>query len=83
MVADRARLARADPVERIRFGRSLLPDLPDLDRGETDGAVAVFNKLGVPDVIGTTPALAEAGADRFREIVGALHGRWAGRRESE
>ena len=36
-------------------------------------AVAIFNKLRLPDVIGA-PALAEAGADWFREIVGALHG---------
>ncbi|MCW5738379.1 MAG: terminase large subunit [Enhydrobacter sp.] len=50
-----------------------MPDLPHLDKGEATRAVAIFNKLRLPDVIGA-PALAEAGADWFREIVGALHG---------
>jgi phage terminase large subunit-like protein len=66
-------LAVPDWRERIRTGRSLLPDLPHLDKGEATRAVAIFNKLRLPDVIGA-PALAEAGADWFREIVGALHG---------
>ncbi len=66
-------LAVPDWRERIRHGRSLLPDLPHLDRGQADRAIAIFNKLRLPDVVGT-PALAEAGADWFREIVGALHG---------
>ena len=66
-------LAVPDWRERIRTGRSLLPDLPHLNRAEADRSVAIFNKLRLPDVIGT-PALAEAGADWFREIVGALHG---------
>lgn len=66
-------LAVPDWRERIRHGRSLLPDLPHLDRGQANRAIAIFNKLRLPDVIGT-PALAEAGADWFREIVGALHG---------
>jgi len=66
-------LAVPDWRERIRTGRSLLPDLPHLNTGEANRAVAIFNKLRLPDVIGT-PALAEAGADWFREIVGALHG---------
>ena len=47
--------------------------MPLLDRARADRAIAIFNKLRLPDVIGT-PALAEAGADWFREIVGALHG---------
>ncbi len=62
-------LAVPDWRERIRTGRSLLPDLPHLNRAEADRAVEIFNKLRLPDVIGT-PALAEAGADWFREIVG-------------
>jgi phage terminase large subunit-like protein len=66
-------LAVPDWRERIRNGRSLLPDLPLLDRAQAGRAIAIFNKLRLPDVIGT-PALAEAGADWFREIVGALHG---------
>ncbi len=66
-------LAVPDWRERIRAGQSLLPDMPLLDRARADRAIAIFNKLRLPDVIGT-PALAEAGADWFREIVGALHG---------
>jgi phage terminase large subunit-like protein len=66
-------LAVPDWRERIRTGRSLLPDLPHLNRAQTTRAIAIFNKLRLPDVVGT-PALAEAGADWFREIVGALHG---------
>ena len=66
-------LAVPDWRERIRSGRSLLPELPHLNQAQANRAVAIFNKLRLPDVIGT-PALAEAGADWFREIVGALHG---------
>jgi phage terminase large subunit-like protein len=66
-------LAVPDWRDRIRTGRSLLPDLPHLNRAQANRAVAIFNKLRLPDVIGT-PALSEAGADWFREIVGALHG---------
>ena len=66
-------LAVPDWRERIRAGRSLLPDLPHLNRAQAKRAIAIFNKLRLPDVIGT-PALAVAGADWFREIVGALHG---------
>ena len=66
-------LAVPDWRDRIRAGRSLLPDLPQLNRAQASRAIAIFNKLRLPDVIGT-PALVEAGADWFREIVGALHG---------
>src|SRR5262245_52441309 len=66
-------LAVPDWRERIRNGRSLLPNLPHLDRAPANGAIALFNKLLLPDVVGTQ-ALAEAGADWFREILGALHG---------
>jgi phage terminase large subunit-like protein len=66
-------LSVPDWRERIREGRSLLPNLPDLDRGRADRAIKIFNKLRLPDVPGT-PALAEAGGEWFREIVGALHG---------
>ncbi len=58
-------LAVPDWRERIRTGRSLLPDLPHLDKGEANRPVAIWNKLRLPDVTGT-PALAEAGADWFR-----------------
>ena len=66
-------LSVPDWRERIREGRSLLPALPDLDRAQANRAIAIFNKLRLPDVPGT-PALAEAGGEWFREIVGALHG---------
>lgn len=66
-------LAVPDWRERIRAGQSLLPELPHLDRGQAKRAIAIFNKLRLPDVPGT-PALAEAGGEWFREIVGALHG---------
>ena len=51
----------------------MLPDLPELNQAQAKRAIAIFNKLRLPDVIGTPP-LAEAGGDWFREIVGALHG---------
>jgi phage terminase large subunit-like protein len=57
----------------LRPGQSLLPALPHLDRGQAKRAIAIFNKLRLPDVPGT-PALSEAGGEWFREIVGALHG---------
>lgn len=61
-----------DWEDRLRTGRSLVPPLP-LDMAEGARAVAVFNKLRLPDVPGT-PDLAEAGADWFRDIVRALFG---------
>ena len=66
-------LAVPDWRERIRAGQSLLPALPDLDQAQAKRAIAIFNKLRLPDVPGTPP-LAEAGGEWFREIVGALHG---------
>jgi phage terminase large subunit-like protein len=66
-------LSVPDWRERIRAGQSLLPDLPELDWARAKRAIAIFNKLRLPDVPGT-PALAEAGGEWFREIVGALHG---------
>jgi phage terminase large subunit-like protein len=66
-------LAVPDWEERIRAGRSLLPALPLLDQAEAARAIGIFNKLRLPDVIGT-PTLAEAGGDWFREIVGAVLG---------
>ena len=65
-------LSCADWADRIRNGRSLVPELP-LNRTEADRAVEIFNRLRLPDVRGT-PALREAGADWFREIVAALFG---------
>jgi phage terminase large subunit-like protein len=61
-----------DWKERIQSGASLCPTLP-LDIKKADLAVAVFNRLRLPDVPGN-PTLAEAGGDWFREIVRALFG---------
>jgi phage terminase large subunit-like protein len=61
-----------DWVERLRAGRSLVPDLP-LNRAEADRAVAIFNRLRLPDVP-DQPAMAEAAGEWFRDIVRALFG---------
>jgi phage terminase large subunit-like protein len=65
-------LACPDWKERLRAGRSLVPDLP-LDQAEADRAVGIFNKLRLADVPGT-PTMAEAGGDWFRDIVRAMFG---------
>lgn len=61
-----------DWVERLKDGRSLVPDLP-LDFEEGERAVAIFNKLRLPDVPGQ-PVMAEAAGDWFRDIVRAVFG---------
>ena len=58
--------------ERITAGQSLCPTLP-LNEKQAALAVAVFDRLRLPDVPGN-PALAEAGGDWFREVVRALFG---------
>jgi len=65
-------LACPDWAERLKSGRSLVPDLP-LNAKEGNRAVAVFNKLRLADVPGT-PTMGEAGGDWFRDIVRALFG---------
>jgi len=65
-------LSCPDWEQRLQAGRSIIPDLP-LDRAEADRAVAIWNKLRLPDVPGT-PQLADAGGDWFRDIVAALFG---------
>lgn len=61
-----------DWVERLKAGRTLVPDLP-LNRAAADQAVAIFNKLRLPDVP-DQPALGEAAGDWFRDIVRAAFG---------
>ncbi len=68
-------LSCPDWEDRIRTGRSLLPELPKLNKGLADQAVAVFNRLRLTDVPGN-PTLADAAGDWFRDIVRALHGSW-------
>lgn len=63
-----------DWAERIRAGRSLLPELP-LIAAEADRAVAIFNLLRLPDVPGQ-PSMANAAGDWQRDIVRALFGSW-------
>jgi len=64
-------LSCPDWRDRLRTGRSLVPDLPLTEDG--DRAVRVFNKLRLADVLGT-PTMEEAGGDWFRDIVRALFG---------
>ncbi|SMF83266.1 Phage terminase-like protein, large subunit, contains N-terminal HTH domain [Azospirillum oryzae] len=61
-----------DWEDRILSGRSLVPDLP-LNQEEAAKAIRIFNRLRLPDVIGT-PLLADATGDWFRDIVAALFG---------
>lgn len=61
-----------DWVERLKSGRSLIPDLP-IDLAEGNRAVGIFNKLRLPDVPGQ-PAMADAAGDWFRDIVRAVFG---------
>jgi phage terminase large subunit-like protein len=70
---ERWNLSCPDWRERLRDGRSLVPDLPLLNIERGNRAVAVFNKLRLADVPGT-PTMAEAGGDWFRDIVRALFG---------
>ena len=58
--------------ERITAGQSLCPAL-QLHEKQAALAVAVFDRLRLPDVPGN-PTLAEAGGDWFRELVRALFG---------
>ena len=61
-----------DWQERILSGRTLVPDLP-LFEEEAARAVRIFDRLKLPDVIGT-PKMADAAGDWFRSIVAALFG---------
>lgn len=65
-------LSCLDWEDRLRTGRSLVPNLP-LDVVEGERAVAVLNKLRLADVPGT-PTLADATGDWFRDPTRALFG---------
>lgn len=58
--------------ERLKAGRSLVPELP-LWTAEGERAVRIFNKLRLADVPGT-PTMEEAGGEWFRDIVRAMFG---------
>lgn len=68
-------LSRTDWERRIAAGETLLPDDAERFAGSETGqrAVAIFDRLRLPDVQGT-PALADAAGAWFRDIVGALLG---------
>ena len=79
-------LSCPDWEQRLRTGRSLVPDLP-LDLVAGNRAVAVFDRLKLADVPGTPrlgPVLesdpewqeGDAAGDWFRDIVRALAGSW-------
>ena len=57
----------ADWEQRLREGRSLVPDLP-LFTDKADRAVRIFDKLCVPDIEGQPPFAVAAG-EWFRDIV--------------
>lgn len=61
-----------DWEQRLREGRSLLPNLP-LDKGLADKAVTIFNKLRLPDVVGQ-PSLEDAAGEWQRDLVRAAFG---------
>lgn len=79
-------LSCPDWEQRLRDGRSLVPDLP-LDLVQGNRAVAVFDKLKLADVPGTPrlgPVLptdppdqeGDAAGEWFRDILRALAGSW-------
>jgi phage terminase large subunit-like protein len=61
-----------DWAERLKAGRSLVPDLP-LNRELADKAVAIFNNFRLPDVK-DQPALADSAGEWQRDIVRAAFG---------
>jgi len=69
-------LSCVDWQERIKRGETLIPSLPGLTR-EGGRAVAIFDRLRLPDVPGK-PEMAEAAGDWTRDIVRALFGSWDG-----
>ena len=62
-------LSCVDWADRLRDGRSLIPDLP-LNEDEADMGLAFFDELQLPDVPGT-PRLGDACGDWFRQLVRA------------
>ena len=67
-------LSCPDWEDRIREGRSLLPDL-QLVESEAELGLAFFDELQLPDVPGT-PKLRQAAGPWFRDIVRAAFGSW-------
>jgi phage terminase large subunit-like protein len=67
-------LSCVDWEDRIREGRSLIPDLP-LIEPEADMGLQFYDELQLPDVPGT-PKLRTASGQWFRDIVRAGFGSW-------
>ena len=67
-------LSCIDWQDRIRAGRSLMPDLR-LFGDEADMAVAFYDELQLPDVPGN-PKMRTASGQWFRDIVRASFGSW-------
>lgn len=67
-------LSCPDWEDRIREGRSLIPDLP-LNQPEADLGLAIFDELRLPDVPGL-PRMKEACGQWFRDIVRVAFGSW-------
>jgi phage terminase large subunit-like protein len=72
-------LSCPDWQERIRAGRSLIPDLP-LNQFQADTGLAFFDALRLPDVPGQ-PLLKDAAGPWFRDIVRAVFGSWDAERK--
>lgn len=68
-------LSCRDWEARLKSGRSLVPDLPQLDLVQGNRAVGIYNKLRLSDVPGT-PTNAEAGGEWFTDIIRAMFGSW-------
>lgn len=67
-------LSCPDWEDRIREGRSLIPDLP-LNHGEAQMGLAMFDELRLPDVPGL-PKMRDACGPWFRDIVRVAFGSW-------
>jgi phage terminase large subunit-like protein len=67
-------LSCVDWQDRIREGRSLIPDLPLFEDEATMG-LQFYDELRLPDVPGT-PKLRNASGQWFRDIVRASFGSW-------
>lgn len=67
-------LSCIDWEDRIRQGRSLVPDLP-LIESEADMGLKFYDELKLPDVPGT-PKLRSASGQWFRDLVRASFGSW-------
>lgn len=67
-------LSCPDWADRIRVGRSLIPDLP-LNQAEADLGLAMFDELVLPDVVGEL-RMADAAGQWFRDLVRVVFGSW-------